>query len=478
MSDKSSDDAKTVLTAPDPQKLEELIEAFRGTKKGGQFKAFPTRKIHEWKKSLQSHLSAHRKGLYGATENPRPIALLQQRIQEKEAELLRNHNELADLQKTQEAQKELIAKLRKEVSTLEKENEEGLDDFNQVVEERDQQEKKTNELSLLLKEEREKVAQLEDQAGKRKRETGQLEEEVKRLKTESLDLRTRAEELREQLRHAQGQRLFTPEPEDPLADLQRRYKELEDEAGRTLKDYNKAIKAIQNGEARFSLLKEEHQQQLNALREQDQRERGALQYELDAWRELQIEWSCEGPEDFERTLKRYVAQGDLRPWNELLTAPGERPAQTREELVQRARERIDLTPFQNLHPALEKFQKPTPKLFAKALQEALSWELNSLWQYLPHPQEEALITPQAQLTDLLDRVKKAAAQLPDEIEKLRAEARQLAQLLEESQKELQKQGNQGLVKALEVAKGRLKARREHIQFLGELLVNIVHHGRA
>jgi hypothetical protein len=208
---------------------------------------------------------------------------------------------------------------------------------------------------------------------------------------------------------------------------------------------------------------------LTLVQERNQRDEGRLKYELDSWRNLAEEWGAEDAEDFERTLKRYIAQGDIRPWQELAVAlnrePKARPEELRKQIlseIEKWKQAADPKPLRELHPSLEKLPSADIPTLVRALSEAISWELSSLWQYLPHDKDESLATPSSRLADLLDRVKAAVIK-----QNQSPEVRQSRRLLKE---------NQGLIKEITEVKNLLRSKGAIFDQLLKIICNLARDG--
>lgn len=323
------------------------------------------------------------------------------------------------------------------------------------------------------------------------------------LKTSQARVKTLEEET-EKLRRGKIDSFFTPEPEDDalrrvnevlpqsassvsealrvaaaqITDLKQDIGKLRADQQETLIEVNSllekpvtnpktGVKAVARDFAKLAqeaLRKEEANLLAQAA---NQREEGRLKYELDAWRNLAQEWSANSAEDFDEQLRRYVEQGDLRPWQDLLRKQKQAPGRTRSELVTQVTKLLedrDLSAFRELHPSLEKLPRANAGLLAKALTEAITWELTSLWQYLPHAADEKLVTPSSRLGDLLERVKQA--------------------VIKQSQQPAQQQSKQSrkqdvtLVHDLNNAQARLREVGPLLDFLVRTLENLARNGKT
>lgn len=355
-------------------------------------------------------------------------------IEEKNEELLRQHNLLAELSTQLDQAKNEAREQGEKAAKLEKEVEEGIEDFNKVCEERDENERallRNKELGEKFRKERD-AARQELQSTKRKdrEELLELQTENKKLKTESLALKGQLEQRVSQL--------FTPEPQIGES---------------TTEEWEEAVKNAlgpPKGEEELKWNPYAFEQQIRLLTKKiDQ----ALEEEsADLWdaiseiseRFLNQTQSVRDLADEIRQWKlRHQALGNERDQTEFLRLEAAQEAERQRSQAQELREEIsdwetialayqeeietspaavrkvledllrenkekDLSPIRALHPSLQKLPSAGTKGLAQALTEAIAWELTTLWQKLPHPAEEDLITPETQIGDILRRVQRAA----------------------------------------------------------------------
>jgi hypothetical protein len=419
-------------------------------------------------------------------ENENRLRNLRSELREKEEELLTYHNDLAACQTRINDLEEKLGLSQKEKQELEKEVDQSLEDYNKIVEDcnisnaaaeknaeltieaRAQRDNLREELKKSRDLEKELRAQIKEIATERDslKTTGQkrdrspgpvLTEENKRLKTESQDIRKRltrilgqeekdlpdqhnnllalldqklkateealaAAERREKLNSA-----FTPPPETALE--------------QQLREWEEAARFCANTAAQSSKQPTPTPQELreivNGLKDQEEHaDRLAIENQaiIFAWENASLQL--------------------LPQKHDIPLAP--------EKFVEQVRRQGDLSILRNLHPSLEKVEGTDIKSLVTALSDTISWELSSLWQYLPHDKDEALVTPSSRLGDLLERVKAAVIkqnQNPD------------AKLSRKLQKE-----NNNLVKDLNAAQDQVKEKGPLLDFLIQLITRLVQDG--
>lgn len=107
--------------------------------------------------------------------------------------------------------------------------------------------------------------------------------------------------------------------------------------------------------------------------------------------------------------------------------------------------RADLTPLLELHPALSKVEDPTPAKLAEALVQNIAFDLNEVWNHLPVPPGEALVTPSTTTIEpLLRKLRRSVTidrQRDEELDRKWKQALAQIQSLQD-QLELQKAGFQ------------------------------------
>jgi hypothetical protein len=409
----------------------------------------------------EAHVSRDKYEEYKEEARARGISLaeLQTLVTEKDDELLKYHNELAEETTRLDEAREEAKRLREELRKAEDLEKKHRKEYNQLIDEHDERVEERDAFEKQLQQLKDENKNL-----KRPRETSEAIDpaEFKRLKTESIDLRQRlatAETNKTKLlslqaeldRHKKIDAAFTPEPEDPvLAEINKILTKpaADPISGLVLIKKDLEDTAREEARQRGKLLKAEERNQV--LEERQQRELGEVKYELDVWRELAHSWEAETPKDVDQALKLYVRQGDLRSWKDLVEKRGEKPAHTRENLEKQLERLTDLSPFRNLHPSLEKLPTAGPTILSKALQEVLTWELSTIWNNLPHEASQDLVTPTSQLSELLERIRTAV------------------------EKQAQSPLIKNLQKDLRDAKRLLDQEGPVLEFLRKILIKIVH----
>jgi hypothetical protein len=363
------------------------------------------------------------------------ISRREREIEEKNEELLRQHNLLADLSTKLDQAKDEVRQSKAEILKKEKEIEESINDFNQVCEERDE-----NERGLILNKERgEKFKNERDSLRQELQNTKRkAREETLRLESENKKLKTKSTALEEQLEQRISQ-LFTPEPQakETLT------KKWEEAAEKTLgtpdeesewnpdtfeqqlrlltQTLNQALEEeIPDLCTAVHEISERFPNQAQAIRDLSDEVRQwrlrhqALGNERDQTEHLRLEAAQEAER---QRSQAHELREEISEWETISLAYQEdietSPAAVRktlEDLLRENKEK-DLGPIRALHPSLQKLPSAGTRGLARALTEAIAWELTTLWQKLPHPAEEDLITPETQVGDILRRIQRAADQL-------------------------------------------------------------------
>lgn len=159
------------------------------------------------------------------------IAACQQRVQEKDAELLSYHNQIADLTlqletanaSQQTSQRELDER-QKEIDRLVKECDEAQEELVEAA----QGIERLGNRGNTLKAEKDLLTQELAEAKKRIRELSPDRREAKRLLTESKDLRARNTQVEKELKNWRTKAFFTPPPPDNLEPLRSLHPNLAD----------------------------------------------------------------------------------------------------------------------------------------------------------------------------------------------------------------------------------------------------------
>jgi len=358
------------------------------------------------------------------------VKTLEARLVQKDAELLQYHNECAALTQVRDALEGKLADLKKELADEEKENAQHIEDYNQLHDKWAAQKDTLSQRTTLVAELRESYAKLqrrtldvEKEEPSLKRKIVELEEANKRLKTRNDELE---EEARQQEKDAEIDALFTPEPSIG-PNLETQVRELKQHLQEQATARHAALVERDNTEK----LRLEAEQQLSRLRADCQE----LREEIEEWESAVL--NAAGPKK------------DETPWT---AAETELALTKAHQALKHLSQRGDLTPIQALHPTLEGLQ--TPGALAQGIRDCLSFSLASLWQQLPHEADESLVTPQTQLSSILERVEKAAARLKLQADPEKESLRNKLQLA----RDLAKQGAQERKRRreIELAFSRLK----------------------
>lgn len=342
---------------------------------------------------------------------------LRLQLEEKADELLRYHNELGETKAQLEDLETTLDDAKKKFLEKEKELEEHVDDYNEVVEERDKSFEDFNKLrddyhqakrdlenakressSHLAKIEalQKEATELRTQTLKRGRSPGpeRLAEEVKRLQKESQDLRQR---LTIVWKNSQQEETIPTQHLEALSrlgeDLVRKQARIEEQE-RIAEDLREELR---HSKLNTFFTPEPQSEELEALRK-----------DVARWKE---DFNAAADRENDVTEKLVLCADQILRWEKATTQLDHGNTISPERahnLIRELRERADLTPLRNLHPALLKLSTINPQSLAVALSDALTWELTELWQLLPHPPEESLVTPDSKLGDLLARLKRAA----------------------------------------------------------------------
>jgi len=413
-------------------------------------------------------------------------------LEEKDRELLSYHNELGELTTQLEKSQSHTKDLQKDFAKIKAELRETINDYNECVDQREENAalvqanvdiavKREEKLNTTIKDLKRQIQEITSERdtlrGAQKRQASpSARDEAKRLKTESQDIRKRlthilgdsadlpenpdnllalleqqVRELREETRRLQVAKAFTPEPRPDLAEEIKEEKQISANLREKLAFANKLIGTQDSLRAEIDELKDARDEARNKYRD-------IATVVQDHIPELGLAPVNAG--NLHPTLKNVVAFARGEDFAQLLRTWGKPVPKERVQFpivfhnawtelnaqLQDCKTGKDLDAFRKLLPALEKVNSNNPRELAAAISDAISWELSSLWQYLPHEKDEALVTPSSRLGDLLERVKAAVIRQNQNPEaklsrKLQKENKNLVEEVTAAQKLIQEKGS-------------------------------------
>lgn len=427
---------------------------------------------------------------------------LASQLELKDQELLQYHNLVATKEEEKDALEAQLQDCRRELQKKEDEKKKADDDYDKLVEEYNEVNEIRNELVDDVEKLKEKLRDTQKERdsirlGALKRErspdprTSCLEEENKRLKKEEDDVRKRLtqvisqvltrppetgpvfnaakvfelalvqlakerdeeKEKGDRLRRLNVEKAFTPDPE--------RARELED--------------LLENAQRLLIEKRNEIQHWIHVFdgRVRDPTPEKGLRYlkELEEHRDLKLEAEKAENAEWERLAKRFCHDPE-RPLQQQLGSFILGLAARNADLERRPdKQQIEeaLQPLVDLHPNLASVTPRTPRELARAITELLSWNFATLWQHLPHPDEQDLITPSGQLEGQLARLVRAAEKLRQNPEAEKAKV--LRKELQESQE------RQREVRSLfDEAERQLRTKKKAIEGLANVIRKAVQNG--
>lgn len=384
---------------------------------------------------------------------------LQRKLEDKNDELLKYHNELAEAENKAQASQELVRTLQGQVRDQKKEIDAGIDDYNRAVENQEIFEKERDEAEALHKKAIERAQKLEEELRelrplKRGRSPAPAAEEVKRLKTESQDLRKRVTQLesaeeqrlrlanelaeaRERLRRFEAiDAAFTPKESEDCTTCQEWQEAAREVLGDPKEepgpDWNPyafqqfAKKLIQEDKEaeeelkgqvadleRRNLLLERSEKASDAANLQLKKEARRCREELKDLEDLRTEL-----EDWKGIQQRYEAESfeAFRGWIESLVE---------------FKQNNSLEAFRALLPKDFRYAGSGPSAVAEGIRDYYTWTFNEVWNLLPVDDEEELVTPSVQTPELGNRLATRARKLTRELLRIPALEKELTLRIQE-----------------------------------------------